>query len=565
MRRWNAVPLMAMLAVAAFAGSGPIAANQSQAARDAAPTTPATPAPAGTATITGRVVIMIDRQWSPVRRARVTLQSDTAATFTTDTDTDGRYRFDHLVAGTYRIVVDKPGFVPVLQGGRRAFDPPPPFDLKAGQSLTADIQMQRGAALQGRVVTDTGDPAANIVVSAVRLVYGPYGKRPSAIRTAVTDDQGRFRVHTLPAGDYYLDAAPDPRTLASGMPPAGDRPVIPARTYYPGTPRVSDARLVTLVTGQDAENLDFTVVSVPVATVNGVVTDSAGNPPAQVGFRVQGVGAPPGQVLGFQTQQEGGFDFRLVPPGDYWLLATTVSAPGATPEFAAQRINVAGQDITGLTVATARSVVVTGRVEVDGAASPLPPGLQVTAVQTDFELPTPQGGASPVVPVNVGVDGTFTLSGVFGPRVLQIGPLKNGWALQGVWMGERDVTDTVVDFKSGETIPPLRVVITSKTATVSGAVHNDQDQPIAAARVVIFGRDEQKWGLRSRAIKSVEAAADGQFTVDGLLPGDYFVAATAALEDGSWFDPEVLSRLKPAASSVTVTAAQKLTLTLKVR
>ena len=571
--RW----LLIGLVLAAGVGHiGTSVAFTDQSPRDQAMPTP----PVGTASIAGRVVILIDRQLTPVRRALVTLQSDGAAPVATDTDTDGRYRLDRLPAGVYRVVIDKPGFVPVLQGTRHAFDPPGSFDLKAEQALTMDVEMQRGAALEGRVVNDSGEPVVNFAVSAVRLTYGPHGKRPSLVRQAMTDDLGRYRIHTLPAGDYYIDAALDPKVVTGPITQVGGTGF--ARTYYPGTPRLEEARAVSVSVGQDLDRLDFTLTSVPLAKITGSVIDSAGSPVANAGpvsdgagrmtlpppmmtVRLQAVGFSSVPVMSNTPMGRSEFGTAVVPPGDYWLMATVLSPSGGPPEFGVQRLSVNGQDLANVTIATGKSAVVTGHVEVDGRTSVVPANLQVLSFPTEFDLPTPPGGPAVGAPANVGADGSFTLNGVFGPGVVQLARLPVGWAVKSVWLGDREITDAPVDFKPTPDPQSLRIVITQGLGAVSGVLQNEQGRPVGASRVVIFGHDDQEWGARSRFIKSVEAGADGRFSLDGLLPGDYFIAATDYLEDGSWMDPDVLWRLKPAALPVTVTAGQRLTVTLRVR
>ena len=70
----------------------------------------AAPVPSGTATITGRVVVAGGNDPVPVRRARVVAEIN-GGQLTTDTDINGAYRIANAPAGTYRIRVEKPGFV----------------------------------------------------------------------------------------------------------------------------------------------------------------------------------------------------------------------------------------------------------------------------------------------------------------------------------------------------------------------------------------------------------------------------------------------------------------------
>src|SRR5688572_8034634 len=75
------------------------------------------PRPIGTASIAGRVVTGAPGQFVPVRRARVTLDADgRTAPLVADTDTDGKYRFEALPAGTFRVTAEKAGFVPASGG-----------------------------------------------------------------------------------------------------------------------------------------------------------------------------------------------------------------------------------------------------------------------------------------------------------------------------------------------------------------------------------------------------------------------------------------------------------------
>ena len=211
------------------------------------PTTPAAGVPTGTGVIVGRMTVTSPNGPQPVRRATVTLESGAfRAPLVTDTDTEGRFRFDALPAATFRLRGEKAGFVPIVADPRRAFEPAPEFELRAGQSLTRDLPMQPGAAIEGRILKDNGDPAANIVVSAVRMAYDVTGRRPAAVRQARTDDLGRFRVHTLPAGEYQVEAAPDPVALLGQVQPAGPRPPVPTqstleplRRRWPSTPTSS--------------------------------------------------------------------------------------------------------------------------------------------------------------------------------------------------------------------------------------------------------------------------------------------------------------------------------------
>src|SRR5262249_58067857 len=78
------------------------------------------------------------------------------------TDQSGRYRFDALEPGRYRVNVQKAGFATMLGSA-------PEATLKDGERKTdVNVTIQRGAAIVGRVLDENGEPIANASVMAWR-------------------------------------------------------------------------------------------------------------------------------------------------------------------------------------------------------------------------------------------------------------------------------------------------------------------------------------------------------------------------------------------------------------
>jgi hypothetical protein len=518
------------------------------------------------ATIAGRVTIDVNGTPQPVRRAKVTLASSGLPTeVKVDTDTDGRYRFDTLPEGSYRIQADKDGFVPRLRDPRRAFEKPSEFTIAAGQSLTIDLPMVRASALEGRITSDTGSPAINVVVSAMKFVYEDQGRRAVAVRQTRTDDLGRFRLHTLPAGQYYLDAAPDPLAVIRDAPVPGQPPRALMRTFYPGAPGIDSGQALTVPAGRDVSNLNFSRPLMPMATLKGSVLDSAGQPATTMFVRVQRVGGAVGEVRGMALPSSNEFTYRSVPAGDFWFMAVARPSPTADVEFAATRITVLGQDAVDVTLTTVKPAPVSGRITIESGASPRLETLQVVAHETEFELPSLLDAPVVVSPTPVASDGTFAFKGLFGPRLLRLGRLPAGWTLQRVSVDGADVTNVPVDFKGGATPRTVHMVITSRTSSISGVVRDQAGQPVSQARVVAFSADERTWGWRSLTVKSVESDADGRYLIEGLLDGHYHVVAVPFLEDGSWMDGTILRTLQPASAPLPVADATKLIVNVVVK
>ena len=549
------IPSLSALAIIWFACLAP--------AHAAAPQQPGSrpPAPAAaTATLAGRVTVASERD-TPVRRARITLESDVLPQAQlADSDADGRFRFDRLPAGAFRLRAEKPGFVTLAFGARHAFDRGLPIDLKAGQTRAIEVALPRGAALDGRVINQDGDPVQNLVVSAVRLTYGPYGRQPLSLKDTRTDDLGRYRIHSLPPGDYYVQAAPDPLDAVTERQAPGPRPPGVARTYYPGTASPSDAERISLVAGRDATSLDFTVTGVPMARVVLLVVDGTGKAPRALATRLQRVGAPPGEVRGMLQANQS--MFPSVPPGEYWAMAAATPSSGTDPEFAAVRATVSGSDLN-LTLTTARGMVLNGRLQVEGAEVAATPGLRVVADTVGYELPNPAGSGAPAAPAPVvGADGRFVIPSLFGPRLFRVSGLKDGWALLSVRLGETDITDVPMDVKPADPAVELIVVVTNHTGAISGTLTDARKRLVPNGRVVVFPDDQRQWTVRSRFVKTSLAGIDGSYSIGSLLPGKYLICGLDWLDDGAWLDPDVLRRLRAFASPVTIKGDDRQTIAL---
>jgi hypothetical protein len=229
------------------------------------------------------------------------------------TDANGRFVVQRLFAGRYQLQVQKSGFAP-LTG---PFDTRT-IDVAAGQSITRlELALRTAAVITGRIVDANRHPVVGLSVSALRQTAGRDG-RPIAItaQMAETNASGEFRFASLSEGNYLVIAAPRPQPPSASV----VSETVLAPTYYPGTPDKDAAQVITLVSGQTVNGLQFTMVSRAAHRVSGVVVDEAGTPLAgtvvMIDLQIGGSGTP---ATGL-SDENGRFQIGGIVPGTYRVM-----------------------------------------------------------------------------------------------------------------------------------------------------------------------------------------------------------------------------------------------------
>ena len=278
--------------------------------------------------LTGARVVLIAAEWPSPQRPPKAREGVT--------DEDGRFTFEGVEPGRFRISAEQPGF---------AHDPSDTLliDVAAGRSIQEiELALRKSAVIAGRILHARGEPLSGIQVAALRRVSDA-GHRPvlESGPMSATNDLGEFRIDGLRAGEYVVVATPQPRRPFEETVTASD--VLTAATYYPGTADRDAAHVVTVRSGQTLGRLDFPMVSLSVFRISGVVMDEQGRPLADVMVMLMDLrsGAPT-PAMG-RTNQDGTFLIARVVPGSYRLIAVTPETRGP----------VAG----GVTIASAGGVV----------------------------------------------------------------------------------------------------------------------------------------------------------------------------------------------------------------
>src|SRR4029079_1613103 len=147
--------------------------------------------------------------------------------------------------------------------------------------------------------------------------------------------------------------------------------------------------------------------------------------------------------------------------------------------------------------------------------------VRVSAAAVDADGPMMSFGGSG----NVKHERTFEVRGLSGTRMRRVTKIPAGWMLKSVRVNGNDITDTGMDFKSGEAITGLDVTLTSKVTEVNGTAQ-DGSQQVKDYTIVVFSDEPQKWSVpNSRYVTGTRPDQEGRFQIKNLPSGGYYGVA----------------------------------------
>ncbi len=541
------------------------------------------------------------------------------------TDSQGRFVFSTLAAGTYFGGVERDGYTQgILQRT---------LELAAGAQVTDfNFRMNKFNTVLGTVRDDVGDPVVGTEVIAFMRTAAS-GRPPTLSQRARgrTDDRGEYRLTNLQAGQYFICActrdvipfdgqllttlAARPldllsvarRAAAAGSDAASLDTTLRtyAPTFYPNTPLASRAERVKVEKGETRTSVDITVATVRAVRVSGQIV---GLPPTSIfagAMRLTAVGDVPEaaavtQLPPMLVQPDGRFDFSGVPPGTYVLDVNAVvgrgssspsgsalaflggrgtpappppppppppSGRGSAPApddilWATETIVVGNEDVTGLVVAIQRGVTVRGKVEFAGTAAP----PQANAIRGGVQL-----AAMDVRPIRPGIytaqinpDGTFIFAVPPGRYVIPV------TGLAAPWTNTRSVTAKGVDvldvpFTIDGDIPDMVLTMTdTPPPSLTGTVELPAGEIPEEWAVLVFPADRRLWKEPFGTIRRfVAARVSSQRTFTPRLPpGDYLLALSHSIPP-DWIEASALEELAKGATPVTLVEGDKKSVQVK--
>jgi protocatechuate 3,4-dioxygenase beta subunit len=504
----------------------------------------------------------------------------------TETDAQGRWRFEHLGAGPYQFTASGPRAAPGTSATVR-------LDGVSEQSGIT-IQLPDAARLSGRVEDVSGAP---VPFAAVRLVLDEGAQRTLARRTTA-DARGAFELDGLPqrrvalvasheratSPTHYVDLSQEPvrskpfvltlsaaevlrgRVEGSGGKPVGEAVVLAEATGGRMRGRAEQTLRGQLVTTADAggrfelrglmpgtyllraappgttpqQRLPWLTPPVQAetggseavlrlslgGTLVGRVVREDGAPPADFSAVLRGAGAVP------HGGGNGRFHLAGVPEGDHTLYITGKGFVNkVVPGVRIQE----GQETSLGDLVVQRGRQLQGRV-VNASGAPVPDAT-VRVSQPMKGMGVVAGAAAELdyglQQTRTGADGSFVFEG------LPISPLQ--LSAEHFQEGRSDFAQLLPGV--ADTRMDLRL---SATGTLDGVVRKGQ-QPVSGALVIVSNPAAPAGGV------SATTGTDGAFHFDNLAPATYAVLAMSESGPGQQMQRTTVTLQARQASRVELT------------
>ena len=336
-----------------------------------------------------------------------------------------------------------------------------------------------------------------------------------------------------------------------------------APIFHPGATDISVATPITLTVSEERVGVDVTIQLVPTATISGTISSSSGALPQTLSIQLVPAGPQTELLAGAglrgvnaRPNPDGRYAFTSVAPGTYKVKASVGygrgAAPNAPTQWAAADVTVSGQDLD-VPLMLQPGVAINGRVVFEGS-QPTAADLQALSfglvpLGSGGQIQTRGGG-------RVDAEGRFTFAGVIPDTyhfvtTWNAPAASNKWTMKASTANGREAFEAPLRVNANETVD-WTVTYSDKPTSLTGVFQDRGGRAATEYYILVFSSDRKHWTPGSRRIRMTRPATDGAFSVKGLPPGEYLLAALADLETGEWNDPALLDQLVPSSAKVTL-------------
>ncbi len=274
---------------------------------------------------------------------------------TFETRLDGSFLMPRVPVGRYYVIVQKPGYLspaglftkaeiewpsnPADNVSDAVAKTVPLLTVTANQGSSLDLRLVRAAAISGVMKFDDGTAASTQYVIVQRK--GPKGDWVSTNLggrrgSGMTDDQGRYRIAGVPAGEYRMYTALElsrvvtnavfgTSSSSSGSTQAS------VRVYFGDTFYAKQARVLKVEEGQEIVE-DLTIPNSRLHAVSGMLVDARSGKTINAGtVRLAFAEDEGGGVSAAVDEEDPTFLLPFVPEGNYTVRVSDAREVTRTP------------------------------------------------------------------------------------------------------------------------------------------------------------------------------------------------------------------------------------------
>jgi hypothetical protein len=505
-------------------------------------------------------------------------------------------------------------------------------------------------------------------VQVLRLTYPNGAATVQIAGTRPTDDRGNFRLYGLMPGEYFVAVTPIQALGARGgrgggalvaalgvapaapASPSNPQPA-PVKTYFPNVTSLSQAAQLHVHAGEEVSNINLNFQIGTGGRISGDVVSSI--PVSEMMWPAQiargGIPDPPNVTLTLNLHDKnalqdpnanagsnttislgnpanGHFEIPNILPGVYDLYASVPDINGYGPQqppghavqpvaYGRATIDIHGGNQDGVAITVHHGIDVTGRVTIDGGASPSINNVRISLQADDsaskISVYQQIGRFLPMIDP----DGSFTIPAVseahyriqvlFGPPppsaaaqptllstlLADAGARGGGGGGRGALTGDTPAVVTAVppvastplavvplsgpplnpnayvaDIRQSgmsiyddglgigfQNIQPLEILVKTDGGAVEGTVHDSNQKPVAGATVVLLPPMQHR--QNPALFKTATSDASGHFSLIGIRPDEYKLLAWDSILPGAYMNSDFIKQYEDKETSVNVPAS----------
>jgi 5-hydroxyisourate hydrolase-like protein (transthyretin family) len=520
---------------------------------------PATAAPSGTGSISGRVLDAGDG--SPVPDFQVYLSSMQGEVPQGNTDAQGRYLLHEIPQGKASVTVINPDYRVPLE--TKTVNVP-----SGGEVTSVDFHVYRHGTISGRVLNDEKEPVASVLVSLISKRYVGGKLTHYVQRQAWTDSEGRY---SLPYVEANQPAFLFARRAEANVPAKSDtsedaqlRKSVLMPTWYYNSTEPSGAEALIIHSGEDKRDVEIVATRSPGYCMQGKLT--AEGVPAALQFEVADEmldgrsthGEPAVKVRTGSSGPDGQIRVCDLYPGRFRITATrSLETASSPPEFGAAIVSILDRDVQSFAVDAEPPVAIQGTVAEEDSATQeqTPLKFAMGLMPLSAAPPLRQGSVRGVL-----APGSFSLSGtLMTDYSFSFGRLP-GVYVKDVIYGGVSILHKPFEINKGV---PLAVTLSRNGAVIKAQVVDNDGTAVPDVSVLVLPAKVNSGAELSAAMISGITSYDGSYTSEALAPGSYYVLATNERIDLTEDNVTKLLKLRSRGREVELEAkaAAQITLT----